>query len=648
MTKSDPSKFYIIGVLIIALIPHMPRLPLWITVWCLVLWFYIPAGPRLKLPRPSKKVIHILTLAGIAGTAVTVGNIFTKEGGVAATAVLMGLKPFEIKGHRDRMVTIFAAYFLIIANLFVSESLAAILYMAGAVVITQAVLIRVNHPRRTPWSALRLSGAILIQALPLVAVLFVLFPRFPLSLGLTVQTAQTGFGEELAPGDVSNLARNNEIAFRVEFPEPVPSLEDLYWRGLVLWHFDGLRWTRGLRIQWSPLAMPESRDPVKYSVILEPHGRRWLFALDLPVVSPPGARLMADFTLATWPRVGNRRRYEVESHRRYHTGPFRRWEQSALSLPAGGNPRTRNLAREWASRAGSPEEVIRIALDYFRNGKFIYTLNPTPPSGGDIIDDLLFQSRRGFCEHYASAFAYLVRAAGLPARIVAGYLGGERNPMGNYLIVRQSDAHAWVEVFLEKKGWVRVDPTLVVAPERSRTGVAAALSPNEAGRFLKLQDLRGLGRIWKRIRLVWDAANFYWARWVLDYNYLTQQNLLAGLGLETGHWKGRVLALLLALVLLLALAGLILFRLHGNRKHSPSDPVRETYDRFRAKLALRKIPHRPHQGPREFADKTIKTRPDLAPQILEITDLYIRLRYGPNPSSFHEKKLKRLVRRFKP
>jgi hypothetical protein len=304
------------------------------------------------------------------------------------------------------------------------------------------------------------------------------------------------------------------------------------------------------------------------------------------------------------------------------------------------------LVRKWRAAAENPERYIEIALDYFRNNHFSYTLNP-PPLGEDSIDEFLFGTRRGYCEHYASTFTYLMRAAGIPARMVAGYLGGELNPYGEYLIVRQSDAHVWVEVWLSGQGWVRKDPTLAVAPQRVEQGLAASLSPEERSALSSLDALGPYAKYWINVRLGWDAVNNQWNKWVLGYTSTRQRSLLARFGIKTGSRKGMTTAIILATAAMI-LIGLLYFMRISKRTSPAPDAVQKTYLKFCARLERIGLARKASQGPLDYAAMVTALRHDLRTGVEEIIDLYVRLRYGKGGSKDDRKRLKILVRRFNP
>ncbi|HEY8431289.1 MAG TPA: DUF3488 and transglutaminase-like domain-containing protein, partial [Sandaracinaceae bacterium] len=491
-----------------------------------------------------------------------------------------------------------------------------------------------------------LTARMLVQALPVMLALFVLFPRLsgPLwALPNDPRRAVTGLSDSMTPGDITELAQSDEVAFRVEFSDVVPPPEALYWRGPVLTVFDGRRWTRS----WaSPMRSLDGieylGEPVEYHVTLEPNGQGWIFALDLPREwsGIDRMRMADDYQLVVPPgRTASRRQYRVVSHTSYRTiDSLSDLQRARLTrLPEGSNPRTLALVQGWRARGLDAERIIAEALRMFREQPFRYTLTP-PPLGADSVDDFLFETRAGFCGHYASAFAVMMRAAGVPARVVTGYQGGELNTLGGHYTVRQSDAHAWVEVWLEGRGWTRVDPTAAVAPERIELGSAASADGRIASGRL------GLGRT---LRLAWDALDAYWYGWVIGYGEARQRMLLERVGLDVAT------PALLSAVTLGAVAAIIalIAAYHGlaQRGRKRKDPAARAFAAFCRRLARCGIaPPRIGETPTAFAARAEHIRPDLGTAIRQIAAAYVRARYEPDVEGLALARLERLVKSFRP
>jgi transglutaminase-like putative cysteine protease len=636
-----------LGALAIALLPHITRLPLWVVLWCVIAWGYILGVAKYRLPMPGQALRLVLTVGGAAVVALTSDFSVDRYSSVALLWIMASIKPMEIRTYRDEMITIFLIYFLAVSNLFYSSSFAVGFYMAFSIGFTTAVLIHIHQPRSRFSGNLGLSATLMLKALPIALILFVIFPRLHGSLwGLrSPATARSGFSDRLAPGSVTQLVRDSGIAFRVAFEGRIPERDRLYWRGLVFWFFDGRAWQHSKKRHHSVTRF-KGQNSVGYTITLEPHNQRWLFALDLPYRSGFKALFRSDHTLISPWIVRHRIQYRIRSYITYNTGRLREWEYAALQTPRGTNPQTAALARKWRADSTSMADVVDTALRYFQGNEFSYTLNP-PPLGDESIDDFLFKTRKGFCEHYASAFTFLMRAAGVPARIVAGYLGGELNPYGKYLIVRHSDAHVWVEVWLPGKGWVRVDPTLSVAPQRIEQGAAAVLPPEERSALKAFGGSGPLAKYWLNLGLGWDAISNQWNKWVLGYSNNTQKTFFTKIGIKADTWAGLAKAMMLGIGLTAVLAVLYFFRFFG-KPAEKTDAVQHIYLKFCDKLDRIGLVRTSSQGPQDFSEMVIAVRKDLKIAVKDIVALYVFLRYDRGGNQDDLKRLKLLVRQFSP
>ena len=625
--------------------PHVERLPWWVTLLALTLlaWRIYVALYGLKLPR--KWLLLLIAIGAMGGIYISYGRILGRDSGVTLLVVMLALKLMELATLRDAMILIFIAYFLVITNFLYSQSIPTTLYMLGVVWIITATMIGFQFRTLQPGYRyqLRTAGVMLLQAAPLMLVLFVLFPRVQGPLWGMPQDAYagvTGLSDEMAPGSVSNLILSDAVAFRATFESQLPPTQQLYWRGPVLWDFDGYTWSAP-KVPYVVQRQYEALDQaVEYVVTVEPHSKRWLFALDLPAKIPPRSVITSDFQLLFQTAVTNRVRYDMASHLKFrNTSEPARYEfQRALLLPGNSNPRARELARGMRKQAADDRAYISAVLSMFRNQNFSYTTTP-PRLGVNAVDEFLFSTRAGFCEHYASSFAVLMRAAGIPARIVTGYQGGELNTVGNYLIVRQADAHAWVEVWLKDDGWVRVDPTAAVSPARVEAGITAAVPQAEA------LLLRGQYPWLHRARLTWDSMANSWNQLVLGYTQERQRQLLQRVGIDDASWKSLVTMMFIATgAITLVLAALMLHRLRALRP----DPVAAAYARFCERLARRGVARHPSEGPDAFRKRAIAARPEFAPPINAISNLYIRLRYGNAADDADAFQLQREVAAFQP
>jgi protein-glutamine gamma-glutamyltransferase len=643
---AQSSLLRLLAVLALVLAPHLWRMPPWISAGLVAIgvWRVLAASRQWRLPPQWLKVL--LVLVAVATVLVSHPGRFGQHAGTALLVAMLVLKLLEMRSRRDVLVVVGLCYFTMLTHFLFSQELWTILYLGVCSVTVTAALIEANHAGvpLPPRETLRLGAGMVALALPLMLALFVLFPRVPGPLwGLPSDAgaARSGISDSMSPGDISSLIQSDEVAFRVVFRGPPPPPQQRYWRGPVLSYFDGRRWSapfRGddyfrlydpqTRLNAFMPTRPELSGPgVPYEITLEPHRQNWLFALDLPDPRqlPPETALTGYHQLLSRPLVRERMRYSLVSHPAYRLDPdmTEQWQRSARRLPADRNPRAQALGRQWRAEGLDDARIIERALRLFRDQEFFYTLEP-PRLGADPVDEFLFETRRGFCEHYSSAFTVLMRAAGIPARVVVGYQGGELNDVGGYWVVRQADAHAWSEVWMPGSGWVRVDPTAAIAPGRVESGLAAALEPSELPSFLR----RGAGLTtfeYLRLRadVAWDYVNVAWDQWVLGFNPERQFELLSRFGL--GDWQRMILALTATITALMGLVGALALR--QARAAVPRDEALRLWRRATRVLAAIGLPQGPAEGPRHYAERVARVRPDLAEAIGRLADAYVAARY---------------------
>lgn len=624
-------------------LPHVERLPLWICALAVVVvaWRVHLAWRALALPH--KWLLLMIVAATTAGIYLSFGTLFGRDAGVALLVVMLTLKLLEMASLRDAMIVIFLSYFVVLTEFLYSQTIpTALLMLLGVWVITATMIRLQSRPGTVRYQdTLRLSGVMLAQATPLMLVLFLLFPRVqgPLwGLPRDAYAGITGLSDSMSPGTLSQLTLSDQVAFRVQFQGETPKATQLYWRGPVLWYFDGMSWHMGLSFEGNSPTYSPGGTPVSYTVTLEPHNRRWLFALELPAKLVPNSRFTADYQMLSNTPVRQRVRYEMTSHTSYRLGyegltPLER--RRGLQLPEGYNWRARALAQNMRKAARDERDMVDQVLGMFRTQQFFYTLTP-PLLGEHPIDDFLFNTRSGFCEHYASAFVFLMRAAGIPARVVTGYQGGELNPVGNYLIVRQSEAHAWAEVWFEDRGWLRVDPTAAVSPLRVESGIAAAIPATDPLPLLVRGDFEWL----RQLRFTWDSLANTWNQWVLGYNPERQFWLLSRVGLDRATWQTLAMILIATTGCITAVLAIVMLRRLGRRTR---DPVARIYARFCRKLARRGAVRAPSEGPADYAARAALQLPEAAGAIRAISETYIKLRYGTLRGREPVRRFKQLV-----
>ncbi len=647
-SELDPFSLYLLlFAVLLAGAPHAHHLPEWVTLLAASLWLWRIYIAHRDLRLPNRWLLGAFTLAGALGVYFHFGSLFGREAGVTLLALMLALKLLETKTRRDAMIVIFLSYFLVITNFLYSQTVLFGAYMLSVVwLITLTMIGFQQRAPRIGWkTAARTSALLLTQAVPLMLVMFLFFPRVqgPLwGLPQDAYSGSTGLSDSMSPGSLSKLGLSDAVAFRARFESEPPNRARLYWRGPVLWDFDGKTWRGGNPIGGSAPEYLGLGDPVQYVVTVEPHNLSWLFAIDLPAVTPEGSHLTPDFQILNSKPVRNRIRYEMTSYVSFRMAPkmVRREElQRGLQLPPAVAPKTRALAQRIRSEAANSHDTLVRALDFFKTRPFFYTLSP-PILGSDPVDEFLFNTQRGFCEHYASAFAFLMRAAGVPARVVTGYQGGSLNPVGDYIIVRQADAHAWVEVWLDDQGWVRVDPTAAVSPQRLDSGVAAALPAEDPVPLLAREDVAWLRHTLYRL----DAIANAWNQWVLGYNPERQRNFLSRVGFDDATWRTMATVLLGSTgVVLLMLTGLLLFKLRSKQ----IDPVQRAWQSFCRKLARRGAARYKSEGPVTYAQRISHQFPQKAGEVSTISDLYVQLRYGRGSGTDDVQKLKMLVAAFR-
>lgn len=639
---------WITACLALVMIPHALRIPLWVLACFVALAGWRVANATRGVALPSRWLVIAMSVTMLVAVYATYGTLFGRTTGVALLSVLTGMKLLESRSLRDAYVLSALGFFLVITNFLYSQSILTSLYMLVVVLLMTATLVAFSTGAGElgARARLRMAAGILTQATPLMLVLFFLFPRLPgalWSLPRDAHAAQSGLSESMSPGHISRLSLSDAVAFRVTFQSEPPPPNLLYWRGPVLWHTDGRTWTGGSAARsWRAQYAELQGDPVDYTITLEPHQQSRLFALEVPTTIPRGAQMTLDFQLRTPKPVRERRRYRVRSFPHARLTRASLDEQNAASaLPPGMHPKARELARTWREALGDDDAIVAEALAYFRSQPFVYTLTP-PLVEGDAVDGFLFGTRSGFCEHYAAGFTVLMRAAGIPARVVTGYQGGELNPLGDYLIVRQRDAHAWSEVWLGERGWVRVDPTGAVSPNRIELGMDAAIPGAMGPAGLDLPSRGALWETWRRWRFGIDALKTGWNAWVLGYGNLRQRELLGLLGMDASNLRGLAMSMLASVGILLAVLALAL----AKRRSPPLDPVARVYRRFCRKLARAGLVRRPWEGPVDFAARVARSRPQLRTPVAHITDMYVALRYAGEDDGLGE--FKRAVGAFHP
>jgi transglutaminase-like putative cysteine protease len=646
--ESTGQLLWLVFAVMVAGAPHLLFVHPWVpvTIVALLTWRIAAATKRWKLPGLAIRLP--LTLLGFIAVLFSYRKISGLDAGSALLLVMISLKLLETRGHRDRAVVVFICYFLLFAAFLREQPIWSAAYLLAGVLVTTAALLQTSRTG-TVVSAPRVMAMALrlvLQAVPLMVLMFFLFPRIPgpfWALPHAGSKGMTGLANELTPGDITELALSDEVAFRVKFDGAAPAPSQLYWRGPVMNRFDGRTWAHqkmGIEPQVENLVIKNDSD-FSYELTLEPHGRNWLLALETPSVwTAPQAQLTAAFQLVNPTPVHQRMSYRGRS---YTSGvlPGAGIEQdldTATILPAGSNLKSVEFARRLRTETDSDRDFLLKVLKFFTEEEFYYTLTPAL-LGLSPVDEFLFSSRQGFCGHYASAFTVLARAAGIPTRVVTGYQGAEFNPLGDYWIVRQSNAHAWAEAWLDGR-WVRFDPTAAVAPERIETGLNETMNwrSDSAGNLLRSNSFIS------RLAMSWDAVNTRWNRWVLTFGPKSQETMMSIVGIEKPSLQYLTIALAISTTIFLIILGLL-----QRRSNKPRiDQLQKCYQRLCARTGKISRPRRSSEGPQEYADAICKLRPDLATDLQNLFATYISLRYDSSSDAQATQNFSQAVARFQP
>jgi transglutaminase-like putative cysteine protease len=618
-----PTAAFVAGALL-----NVDRIPVWATAVLLgcAAWQLSVAARKLPaLPRAAQLIITVVLVTCVVATFHTLNGLLA---GTALLVVMGSIKLLETKSRRDHYIVTGAALFLLLAACLDRQGLARVpLYLGEAGLCCTALAVAAYGGAGLNFRvAGKLAARSLLLALPLALVFFLFFPRLPGGFWALPASddAVTGLGESMSPGSISQLTASYDPAFRVRFAGPIPPAQERYWRGPVLHDFDGYTWRHGVGQAYRQHPLRYLGQPFHYSVTLVPDANRWWFALDTVAGSPDKHVFFSyDYDLIAREPVTQATTYEAVSYTHTESSePLSNFARTIeTELPPNRNPRTRQLAASLRARAAADPQFVRAAIDFFRTGGFQYSLTP-PRLDFDSVDDFLFRTREGFCGHYASAFVALMRAGGVPARVVTGYQGGEWNPIGGYFLIRQSDAHAWAEVWIDGRGWRRIDPTAIVAPERLRRGILDILPDALSGSTRLLHATPLLAHLLQG----WDALNTAWNERIVKFDVNMQLGILDRLGVHSADWTALVAALGGGLVGWLAWIAWYIGRSAGAQ---PADRLARAYARLCKKLARAGIAREAYEGPLAYAARIARGRPDLATRAQPLLTRYAQLRYGP-------------------
>ena len=629
----SPRQFqWVLGAFASTLVAHMLWMPPWYSLLLgsviLARWMqrrrYARAWPGwIKFP---------LLFAVLAVVLIEYGNPFERQAGTAALAGFCTLKLIESERQRDGLLMLTVCLFLVSVQFLFNQGILISMYMAVPTLVTFLAMSEVSAPPETQGGLVSRLGMVTRELMPLLAVtlpltlfLFLTVPRMsePLWGSPTAPNeARTGLSDEMAPGSITELLGDDTPVMRVIFDGPTPPQSALYWRGPVLWNYDGITWRSariGQNLNSGQLEGPQTAAPghTRYRVSLEATDRNWLFLLDFPTGFPADSRRLPDgqvlrrqpiLSLYNFDAASDLSASAPVSAQRIND------EMAGLRLTNQFNPKTTELAQSWLAEVGNDRTaLVERALQYFREEKFFYSLTPPPLISGDRVDEFLFGSREGFCEHYSSAFVVLMRSAGVPARVVTGYLGGQENPVGGYLVVRNSDAHAWSEVLIAGRGWVRVDPTAAVSPERIDRGFGSSASVWGRNSWLR------------SVRDRFDALQAWWNRSMVRFDRARQNDFFADLGIDPSDWRQAAAWMGGGLGVIALLGAAMFYRRLGRAR----DPSARAYRRFLQRLHKLGIDRIPSEGPLDFGSRAGDRFPQWAEAITAVSQAYADARYAP-------------------
>ena len=643
LPRDSRDTLFLLAVVGWILLPQVNALPVWASVlaYGVLLWRgWLAWHAR---PLPGRWWLLAALAVAVAGTLFTHKTILGRDAGLTLVTMLLALKTLELRARRDAFVVFFLGFFAMLGNFFFSQSLLT----AGAMVIgllgLLTALVNAHMPVGKPplSESARMAGKMVLLGAPIMAALFVLFPRMGPLWGAPndTSTGRSGLSPTMQIGNIAKLALDDSIALRVRFDLPgggAPPSWQLYFRGPVLGSFDGREWRSlsappdGMQRVQPPADLVVSGPGIRYEVTMEPNQYPWVLAMDAAQEAPdlPGrrVRMAPDLQWFTNRPISELVRYQATSYADFRHGPLQMTPQLRVftELPAGYNPRTLQLAadmrRDPALAQADTATLVDAAMEKLRTGGFSYTLEPGV-YGQHAADEFWFDRKEGFCEHIASSFVVLMRALDIPSRIVTGYQGGDLNSVDGFWTLRQSDAHAWAEVWQAGKGWVRVDPTAAVAP--GRIGVAGRLQAPRGvvgNAFATMVSPTVLASI----RAGWEALNNGWNQWVLNYAQTSQINLLKKIGFTTPSWED-LLRVLAGLVAGVALVAVVWARWERSRR----DPWLQLLDQARQRLQAAGLPLGPAVPARSMAQQARQHFGDAAAPASHWLLQLEMLRYAP-------------------
>ncbi len=639
----------------LTLLPLYFYIPVWVTTLSIIvaiLMFWSKAKTKFVCPRWLKLVITLITIGGIY---LLFKKFSGREAGVTLIVAMYSLKILETNKRRDANLILNLSFFILTTGfLFSQQPLIAIYQFIPVIAILYALtkLHQVDISSAFSFaSLLKSTSKLLLMALPVMVLLFLFFPRLssPLWRMPGSAAAVSGVGDSMSPGDVSNLQLFDKIAFRATFNGETPNENDLYWRVLVLDEFDGLTWTRGGSTPFKiPQAQIELLNTIDYSISMEPSRQNYLVTLDKAVSGQNNSTLLSDFVVYSRFRIIDRVKYNLTSAPSLAAdinGLTNQQRNFFTRLPQEGNARSKAWAIQERQKHISDYDYLQSLLKTINQDAYYYTLSP-PILAQDTVDSFWFDFQRGFCEHYAGAFVYMARAAGIPARVVIGYQGAEKNTLADYWIVRYANAHAWTEVWLEGQGWVRIDPTTAIAPHRVEEQLLSDYSQRN-GIFddFSIVEFDNIG-LMKELEYWFDEMNNNWNEWIVDFNSGRQRQLFNNLGIKAISNKQLISLLGIGLALFL-----LVISFQSFRNRAKQDRLAVAYERFK-KITLRQLvvlkqldnQSLTNLGPKAIYQLILSSDVTYQKEQLSLLKHYIQLRYSGKEAS--DRQIKKLAKKF--
>ncbi len=638
---------FLLSSLGLIVLPHVYHLPMGVFgFFCFLLtWRFYGIWKPERLP--SFPWIVFLIVCGMAILSLQHRGILGRDGGTSLFVIALGLKLMEIKTERDLYLINYLAFIVAASQFLFEQSILMAAYILFVCCVLLATLVYINSYKADTKVSLKKAAVIIAQAIPMAIVVFILFPRVDPPKWLMFNDEhqkKTGLSDTMEPGSISDLGMSDELVFRVKFTGPIPPQRQRYWRGPVLTLTDGKKWTQARDLSYGRFLdkVKFTGQAYRYTLLIEPQEKDWVFALDMPAEFSNPLEQNANYQITTTDDLRKRTEFKLVSNPNYNTGYLTKTEyRDARQLPSVPSEKIKQLIAQLHGYDSPPTAFINNLLNHFRKEDFHYTLTP-PLMETNPIETFLFETRSGFCSHYSAAFVYLLRAADIPARVVTGYQGGELNEVGDFLEIKQADAHAWAEVWLDKQGWVRFDPTAAVAPERVEKNIDInSLVPGGVISYEQSGASKTAFNLLKQARKFWSHVDYNWQRWVINYNNANQSRFMSSFGIK--DMKTMVYWMMVIVGVITALLSVFLFYQRPREKNR----TLMVYNKFLKKLAKVGLIKGIGEGARDFADRIKPELPEQADIIEQVTVAFIKQYYGGKPSEENFMVLERSVKLFK-